>query len=33
VVGNRAGETSPEEEAAISPQAEMVCRVFRGTVV
>jgi DNA polymerase-3 subunit gamma/tau len=33
VVGNHAGEPAPEETPAISPQAEMVCRLFRGTVV
>jgi DNA polymerase-3 subunit gamma/tau len=33
VVGNHAGEPAPEEEPAISPQVEMVCRLFRGTVV
>jgi DNA polymerase-3 subunit gamma/tau len=33
VVGNHPAEAGPEEVPAISPLAEMVCRVFRGTVV
>ncbi|MFP3089561.1 DNA polymerase III subunit gamma/tau [Treponema sp. TIM-1] len=33
VVGNHPGEALPEESPAVSPQVELVCRVFRGTVV
>jgi DNA polymerase-3 subunit gamma/tau len=33
VVGNPPGEAPPEEAPALSPQVELVCRVFRGTVV
>ncbi|MDR2759605.1 MAG: DNA polymerase III subunit gamma/tau [Spirochaetaceae bacterium] len=33
VVGNHSGEAQPEEAPADSPQVELVCRVFRGTVV
>jgi DNA polymerase-3 subunit gamma/tau len=33
VVGNTPPEAGPGERPALSPQAEMVCRMFRGTVV
>jgi DNA polymerase-3 subunit gamma/tau len=33
VVGTCAGEEVSEETPAVSPQVELVCRVFRGTVV
>jgi DNA polymerase-3 subunit gamma/tau len=33
VVGNHPGEAPPEKTPALSPQVELVCRVFRGTVI
>jgi DNA polymerase-3 subunit gamma/tau len=33
VVGNHPGEALPGKTPALSPQVELVCRVFRGTVI